>query len=140
MARIKGEEAVKSKLTTAIGGVICLFPNLVHAETFNRTVPPGRTTQVKIYRTWNPSDCSSAPGIVKVVTKPQHGKLASGSVSSTIPVNRLSGRNQCLGKPIVGFAVNYTPAPGYHGPDTFTIDVVYERHAPISDVYNVTVQ
>lgn len=134
---------MKSKLTIAMSGGVCLLaamPILAQAETFSRTVPSGRTTQVKIYRTWNPSDCSSAPGIVKVVAKPQHGKLASGSVSSTIPMNRLSGRNQCLGKPIVGFAVNYTPAPGYHGPDTFAIDVIYERHAPISDVYSVTVQ
>lgn len=131
---------MRSKWTAAICGTIGVIPNLACAETFNRTVPPGRTTQVKIYRTWNPSDCSSAPGIVKVIAKPEHGKLTSGSVPSTIPMNRLSGKNQCLGKPITGFAVSFTPAPGYHGPDSFTIDVIYERHAPISDVYNVVVQ
>ena len=93
---------------------------------------------MKIYHAWN-RDCSAGAAVVKVVAKPQHGKLASGTVASQISRNRLGGRNQCLGKPILGFEVKYTSAPGFRGTETFTIEVIYGSRAPITDSYIVNV-
>jgi hypothetical protein len=93
---------------------------------------------MKVYHAWN-RDCSAGAGVVKVVTKPQHGKLVSGTVASKISRNRLGGRNQCLGKPILGFEVKYTSRAGFRGTDSFTIDVIYGSRAPITDSYIVSV-
>jgi hypothetical protein len=133
-------QSMKYGLTIATISILAiLIPNSGEAETFNKTVPSGRTTLVKVYRSWN-RNCSSGPGVVKVVTKPQHGALTSGSVASTIPKNDISGYNRCLGRPIIGFAVNYTPAAGYHGIDRFTIDVIYHQRSAITDTYTITVR
>jgi len=57
-------------------------------------------------------------------------------------MDRFTGQpTGCVPKSTTGFAVTYTPAPGFHGTDTFSLDVDFkeaDRHE--TDVFTITVQ
>ncbi len=95
---------------------------------------------MKVYHHWNNSDCSASVGIVKVVSKPLHGKLIPVHVASRIPHNRMGSNDSCFGKPAPGFEVRYTASAGFHGTDSFVIEVTYGNQAPVTDSYSVSVQ
>ena len=108
------------------------------AET--RTVRSGVTTPFHTYLSWN-NDCSPNTGVVKVATRPQHGKLTPRKVTAVARQNRFSSYGTaCLGKSMPGFEVDYTSAPGYRGTDSFAIEVIYGNRNPILDTYTVTVE
>ena len=93
-------------------------------EAFTRSVPAGQTSDVFMYRPWNNS-CTSTYARAKLVAKPQHGFVSHRYVTSAIPaVDRLSGRRtRCVGQPVTGFVVTYTPARGFRGMDSFSLDM-----------------
>jgi predicted transcriptional regulator len=77
----------------------------------------------------------------RVATKPQHGKLTPSRVSAVARQNRFSSYSTaCLGKTMPGFRVTYISTPGYRGPDSFAIEVIYGNRQPILDTYTVTVE
>lgn len=97
-------------------------------------------TPVHTYLSWN-DDCSPNTGVVKVATRPQHGKLTPSQVSAVARQNRFSTYGTvCLGKTMPGFRVTYTSAPGYRGTDSFAIEVIYGNRQPILDTYTVIVE
>ncbi len=111
-----------------------------HACAADRTVKSGVPTPIHTYMSWN-DDCSPNSGVVKVASKPQHGKLTPERTSAVARQNRFSTyATSCLGKTMPGFKVVYTSSPGYRGPDSFTIEVIYGTRTPITDVYSVTVE
>ena len=66
-----------------LGAVLALeAATFAQAKDFTRTVIPGQTTRMKVYKSWNTRDCSPNTGIVKVLTKPQHGKLTPRKVAA----------------------------------------------------------
>jgi hypothetical protein len=79
---------------------------------------------------------------VKVSAKPQHGKLSNHVIDTAIPVaHRFGSSGQCSGQPTKGFAVFYTPVTGFHGTDTFTLDISWAPSGKqASDTFVVTVQ
>jgi hypothetical protein len=78
---------------------------------------------------------------VKVLTKPQHGKLSNRKISTPITISRFGPVGKCYGKLIGGFEVYYTPAPGFRGSDQFSIELTWEAaHKHEIDSYVVTVQ
>jgi hypothetical protein len=111
------------------------------AESFTRTVPAGQTTRVFVYKSWE-GNCISAFGVVKVSVKPQHGKLSNRIIDTIIPgVHRFGASGQCQGQSTKGFAVYYTPASGFRGTDTFTLDISWPHSGKQAmDTYAVTVQ
>jgi hypothetical protein len=118
--------------------LLALQPGLAQAATV--TVKSGVPTAVHTYLSWN-SDCSPNSGVVKVATKPQHGRLTPSRVSAVARQNRFSSYGTvCLGKAMPGFRVTYTSTPGYRGPDSFAIEVIYGNRQPILDTYAVTVE
>jgi hypothetical protein len=58
---------------------------------------------------------------VTLVTKSQHGSVSHHSEPTSFPASYWA--RHCYGKPTVGFAVTYTPAPGFHGVDHFVLDL-----------------
>jgi hypothetical protein len=115
--------------------------NEAQAELWTRTVPAGQTTRVFVYKAWD-RNCVSAFGVVKVSAKPQHGKLSNHIVDTAIPAaHRFGSSGQCSGQPTKGLAVFYTPGSGFHGTDTFTLDVSWAPSGKqASDTFVVTVQ
>jgi hypothetical protein len=104
--------------------------------------PDGGFWQTQVmyeYGNWK-SDCSSHGGIVKVLTKPQHGKLTPVRENVTIRASRFPRDMSCYGKQILGFVVYYTPQPQFVGFDTFAIEVTYPGHPPDVDTFSVNVK
>jgi hypothetical protein len=47
----------------------------------------------------------------------------------------------CVPKPMTGFAVTYTPNPGFHGTDMFSIDADFKEDGrQETDIFTITVQ
>lgn len=115
---------------------------LVHpawADTHRISVPSGVKQHVHTYRHWSRKDCSAQAGVVRVVTKPEHGTLIPRQIDTTIGRDRFNPNDiSCWGRPIKGFEVEYQSKPGFHGWDTFTIETTYGKRQAI-DVYLVTI-
>jgi hypothetical protein len=78
--------------------------------------------------------------VVKLATKPQHGKLTTKRSTAPITQSRFINVGHCYGKPTPAFFVYYTPAPGFRGTDTFGIDINWNFGRHEIDSYSVTVQ
>jgi hypothetical protein len=122
----------------AIALAVTIFGS-AHGKTLRRTAVSGKPTVMYEYGNWK-SDCSSHGGIVKVLTKPQHGKLTPVRENVTIRASRFPRDMSCYGKQIPGFVVYYTPQPGFVGFDTFAIEVTYPGHPPDIDTFSVDVK
>jgi hypothetical protein len=113
-------------------------PELVCAA--DLSVKSGVPTPIHTYLAWN-NDCSPDAGVVRVATKPQHGKLTPRKVTAVARQNRFSTYGTvCIGRTMPGFQVVYTSTLGYRGTDSFAIEVIYGGRSPIMDVYSVTVE
>jgi hypothetical protein len=112
-----------------------------HAEYRTRTVAAGQSIRVAVHYSYRPDDCSATSGIVKVLSKPQHGKLSNKKVLTTIVHSRFGSVGKCYGKPVGGFEIYYTPAPGFRGADEFSVELFW---SPINrheiDNYLITIQ
>jgi len=93
------------------------------AKDFVRQAKPGEPTQMWVYLSWHPEDCSPNIGVVKLIRKPQHGTLKTSQVDSRIIIPRRNPEKNahCIGKSAPGFRVDYTSEPNYKGPDNFQI-------------------
>ncbi len=111
---------------------------VAQANDVSRTVASGQTAQMSNYRSWN-NKCVSTPGVVKVLTKPRHGKLSTRIIDTTIGSPRIKRKVDCRGVPTKGFQVNYTSDPGFHGTDNFSLDITWPTHADV-DRFTITVQ
>src|SRR5262245_49045285 len=109
------------------------------AKPMDKTVTSGEPVIVARYYTWN-RDCTGAFGVVNVVSKPQHGTISKSLVETKIGESRRKGgADQCFGKPIKALAVTYKSEPGYHGPDSFALDVTFKAYRDV-DRFTITVQ
>lgn len=52
---------------------------------------------------------------------------------------RKRAADQCFGKPIKALAVTYRSAPGYHGPDYFTLDATFHAYREV-DTFTINVR
>lgn len=113
------------KLTTA-----ALFASLLSqtadASTIRRAVSANASTSVGFFHVMASlaAGCQQ-PARPKMLIEraPQHGSV-------TFRWNHHAGnqiRNGCKGVPVGGWDVVYTPARGYHGPDTFRIGAQYDQ-------------
>jgi hypothetical protein len=120
----------------------CCTP--AHSDTLARRAKSGQPTKMVVYHSWKPRDCSEKFGVVKVVTKPQHGKLTPSQVVDTVTISRLNPSSPCIGTRQRGFRVDYTSDPGYRGVDSFVLEVTFGRRRPltptVSDTYTVNVE
>jgi hypothetical protein len=123
---------------------LLLLSEPAEAQVINARVPPGKTTTVFIYRPFDRSTCHPQFAVATLAVKPQHGRASHYLTPSTIPTQDRFRQGQptgCAPKPTTGFAVTYTPAAGFHGFDTFTLDVSWKgtgEHAV--DVFKIVVE
>jgi hypothetical protein len=86
-----------------------------------RTAVSGKTTVMWRYASWG-ANCEAMDGVVKVLVKPQHGKLSHQDVEAIAESNRYNPKDPCIGKLVQMFEVEYTSDPNFRGRDTFKIE------------------
>jgi len=118
--------------------LIVAIPDVSRALTLQREATSGKQTVMWKYGNWQ-KDCSPQVGTVRVLAKPQHGKLYPSRETITLKYNRFSPNStDCIGKRIPGFVVYYTSSPGFRGTDTFQIELTHPNRG--ADIDNFTVQ
>jgi hypothetical protein len=122
--------------------VLICGPTIAHAKTLLKTVSSGVETLMYSYATWKSKDCSPEIGVVKVLAKPQHGKLTPKETAGTIRTRglRYAGPAACIGKPTPVFKVYYISEGGFRGSDRFKIEVTYRGRPPDVDTFTVDVK
>ena len=126
------------RLGIAVSLVVCCLSAAADARSLSRTVSSGKTQQVLSYASWGEA-CSPRAGTVRLVTKPQHGKVQSRRSNLLITTARF-GDTKCIGKRIPGVAIDYTPDKGFRGTDSFVVNVKYHTHLPEDDTLTLTVE
>jgi hypothetical protein len=118
--------------------VLVAMSNLAHGRTVIRSVGAGKSL---MWRYGNvQKDCSPEGGVIKVHTRPQHGKVTQQPGLTPITFARFPEMVPCLGKIINGLHVYYVPDPGFRGTDSFSIEVIYPGHPTDIDAFTVNVQ
>jgi hypothetical protein len=131
---------MKKRVAAALA-ILVLCP--AQAQHFSRSVPAGKTSTVFIYRPFVRSTCDAASAVATLAVKPQNGRVSHFLKPSTIPVFDRFAHNPtgCAPKPTTGFAVTYTPNAGFHGVDTFSLDVDFKDVGRReTDTFEITVQ
>ncbi|MGE0230265.1 MAG: Ig-like domain-containing protein [Flavobacteriaceae bacterium] len=130
-------KSIVAALTCAVALVIA---GSAGAETWK--VKANAATLVGWHAVYSEIGCElRPPEKYEVARQPGHGRIAL----PVRPVTSDSTENGCRGFKGTAVTVTYTPAPGYRGPDTFSIRVTYEEYLDppmTSDVtrYDVNVQ
>jgi hypothetical protein len=127
----------KSWIVTLI--FVFILPTATNAHSFVRTAKSGVATRVYSYHA-HQRDCRETLGIIKVLTKPQHGRLTPNREVSTLKSNRFNSADACIGSQLNGFRVDYTSAPGYRGVDNFAIEYTNGLRSTVIDYFTVYVE
>ena len=128
-----------NKFLVATNILVATFSVSANAESIHKEVRSGSTVRVWIYRNHD-SHCNDMPGIVKVVTKPAHGKISQHSALSRIGAERF-GSGRCAGQMSTGLEVSYHSIPGFRGTDTFTIEADWAgNNRRETDTFTIDVQ
>jgi hypothetical protein len=129
----------KMKLLAISFILICGATTLASARSRDQTVASGRPIVVARYYTWN-GDCSGRTGVATVLRKPRHGTISKGFVSWKIGESRRKGgTDRCFGRPIDALAVTYKSQPGFHGGDSFSVEIAYPGYRD-TDTFTMNVQ
>lgn len=121
--------------------VICQWVTDASANSFSRTATSGQPKRIAAYHSWDPNTCKSLAATVNIVSKPAHGVLVPHLVDTTITSSRFGSVGRCAGASIKALEIDYKSTPGYHGNDTFTLDVIFGwEHRQDRDTYTITVQ
>jgi hypothetical protein len=92
-----------------------------NATEFARQAISGQPKTVYVYRNWN-KECEEQGGVVRVVTKPKHGRLSRQRVIEPMLSQGRSPDSHCLGKSIPGLQVQHTSDRGFRGIDQFILE------------------
>jgi len=122
-----------------IVALVCVVACEARAESFELKAASGIKTRVHVYKAWK-TDCSPNVGVVKLLSKPEHGRLETSAIDTTITMSRHNPQltRHCIGKPVLGFQVDYTSNPGFRGVDQFKIEAIWGRDTEI-DTYTIKV-
>ncbi|AXS39575.1 hypothetical protein [Breoghania sp. L-A4] len=120
-----------------------LFSQAALAETYSRTVKPGRTSAVGGYSVVHSDTCLNGPlPRYRIKTAPEHGKVEFRK--ETWKFRNKSSR--CDGKPVKGLVIYYTPNKGFRGKDSFKVENSRLRYSngtlrvSTTSVYDITVK
>ena len=125
----------------SIGGLalVLALAHCAQAETISKSVPSGQSSKIDHFTGWN-DDCSFKSLNIDIVSKPSHGQVTSRIASGVIPPNAKTGSSgSCAGKPTKVLEVYYRPEKGFHGSDSFTVNMSFGGPGTYF-YYTVTVQ
>jgi hypothetical protein len=116
--------------------VLAAISNLAHGRTVTRQVGSGKVSWMWGYGNVQ-KDCSPERGIIKLQTRPKHGKVSKRNGLIPIIFARFPEMAPCRGRLIDGVQVYYASDPGFHGADSFSIEVMYPGHPADIDTFTV---
>lgn len=121
--------------------MICQWVTDACASSFSRTATSGQPKRIAAYHSWDPNSCKSLAATVTIASKPAHGVLIPHLVDTAITRSRFGSVGRCAGTSIKALEIDYKSTRGFHGTDTFTLDVIFGwEHRQDKDTYTVTVQ
>jgi hypothetical protein len=109
------------------------------ASSFTRQAVSGQPKTVYVYRNWD-KDCRERGGVVRVVTKPQHGRLSRERVVATMKSQGRTLDTHCNGVVIPGLQIQYTSSRGFRGTDQFTLERTLPGGRVDVDTFTMEVQ
>lgn len=124
----------------ALGCILaCSIPMVARADNFSKVAPSGAATVMHNYFGWD-ANCHPLAGVVKLLTKPKHGKLTTRQVERVISISRFTGRTHCAGTAEKAFQIRYTPYPNFHGTDSFAVRAAFGwQNRVVIDTFTITV-
>ena len=135
---LNGSMMNEMKALALLSVLICGTVDRALAENFSRTARSGEAALMHTYAAWT-KDCLPHHGVVKVVTRPKHGKLVPRQAGIVATRGRHASNAHCLPLKVNGFQVYYTPGRAFRGTDSFTIEVTWGRLSEM-DHYTVLVE
>ncbi len=101
-----------------------LVTTLPGPSTTHKVAIQGKSTRIEGFWEVNP-DCTSREfGTIRVVDQPSHGTAVVYQETDFPSFAAANPRSACNSRKIPGTFVKYTPAPGYAGDDSLSIEAV----------------
>jgi hypothetical protein len=124
---------MRAKVSMSVGTFLICFvcfaaSTSASANTISHTVVSGQPTRVAAYHSWDPeNNCAFRTVTMNVSVRPTHGTLVPRVALHTIATTRFGagGLSKCTGKQTKALEIYYRSNTGFHGTDTFTIDVIF---------------
>jgi hypothetical protein len=113
-------------------------PTALETLEVKRVATVDQPLQVDFLYSINPDCTSIGVASVRSIEEPKHGKLTIGKGSGFSNFAKDNPRQACNRRRSEGTLMYYRPDPGYLGPDSLTVDVIYgdgvarKRHYAIS--------
>src|SRR5258708_14476509 len=101
------------------------LPTASDTVEFKRVAVVDQPLQVDFIYSINPDGSSVGVASVRSIEEPKHGKLTIGKGSGFSNFAQDNSRQACNRHRSDGMLMYYRPEPGYLGPDSVTVDVVY---------------
>ncbi len=128
-------------LTAALG--LAALPALSAPRVVNKTIATteGRPARLGEAQGWN-DDCTPKRTTVTILGRPANGHVTVIDVSSRIPSKAGVGTVPpgCVGKPVPGKQVVYTPRLGFRGTDAFEYVIAFNGVPAVTCRISVTVR
>jgi hypothetical protein len=118
---------------------LVFFGSPCDASSFTQQAVSGQPKTVYVYRNWD-KDCRERGGVVRVVTKPQHGRLSRERVVATMKSQGRTLDTHCNGVVIPGLQIQYTSSRGFRGTDQFTLERTLPGGRVDVDTFTMEVQ
>ena len=125
-----------------LAGIILLAINgaaFGQGKTFNNTVQAGVLTELHFYSSWQEGTCKVNGGVVRAVSKPQHGHLFPQKTMRMFERNIRGEQTNCWGKSYPAFVISYRSDPNFRGADSFSVQVTLGNGTTYVDHYDITV-
>jgi hypothetical protein len=127
-------------ITAGLAFLLMMISSAFGGITVRKTVQAGVTTELHAYTSWQQHTCATNGGVVRPVSKPQHGTLIPRKGTRMFPTSR-HGPDECAGRAYPAFVIFYRSDPNFRGVDSFSVEVTFGGSATGEvDDYTVTVK
>ena len=125
---------------TAVTAAMGIVTSLGHAATIQKVMASGSTLAVNHFVSPAP-DCSSQGQVVIRLTRPpSHGDVRFVETSAFTNLQPNLPSSHCITQKLKGMSVQYKPARGYIGTDSFSIDVIFPVGSDRINDYEINVK
>jgi hypothetical protein len=100
-------------------------PTALETPEIKRVATVDQPLQVDFLYSINPDCTSIGVASVRNIEEPKHGKLTIGKGTGFSNFAKENPRQACNRRRSEGMLMYYRPEPGYLGPDSLTVDVIY---------------
>ena len=132
-----GKIQISLALTLIVVALMTLWSHPSYAAGKATRVKPGQANRVFVMAGFTPECAFKGYPDIQIDRAPAKGKVELTPGADTTIQYSLSGK--CIGTPIKGTGINYTPAPGQVGEDTFTVTGRLGTGEPATRTFSVII-